>query len=196
VPEAAGMRVMVDQGALGRYLGENAAEQGPAQLGNVIVPVLDISPFVLGAAMDPAARPILVELAPSARLQVLTPANPAAGVAFSVTVPSGEHWFVRSIGYVYTSSGVAANRYQLIEASVGAVVLWRTGHPTPQNPGVAVHWTAQLGVGQWRTNLDGGWPLGSTFVPSGYQLLAYAREIQAGDQISNVRIVYERHAAL
>ena len=190
------MRVMVDSGALGRYVGENAPQPGPARLADIVVPVLDISPFVMGANMDAAPRPILVELAPSAALQTLSPANPAAGAPFTVTVPTGEHWFVRSISWVYTSSGVAANRYQLVEASLGGVVLWRTGHPTAQNPGVAVNWTAQLGVGQWRTNLDGGFPLGSTFVPQGWQLLAYSREIQGGDAITNVRIIYERHTAL
>lgn len=119
--------------------------------------------------------------------------NPAAGAAFTVQVPSTDTWLLRAAFFRYVSSAVAATRYMLVEVTEpGGAVHWRTLHPSGQAASVTVDYSAIIGVGQNFSNLDRVFPLPSVYVPPLHTIRIYSREIQAGDQISLVRLQFER----
>lgn len=89
------LRVRLNTGALSRAVGESEQNIGPAALDEIIVPFLDIGPYLV-TSPDPTAPIEGIQIAPLGRLRELT-VDPAAGAEIIFVPPANRAWKVLSI---------------------------------------------------------------------------------------------------
>lgn len=89
------LRVRLNVGALSRAVGESEQASGPAALDELVIPFLDIGPYLV-ASPDPAAPIEGIQIAPLGRLRELT-VDPAAGAHIIFVPPANRAWKVLSI---------------------------------------------------------------------------------------------------
>lgn len=106
------MIVQIDAGALARILGHKMAPVAPGELGDLVLPVLDITPFLLAGEAPAGAGESGDAFTPvgSGRIRSIAVANPGAGVEIVINVPIGVAWEVIALRASFVASAVAATR--------------------------------------------------------------------------------------
>lgn len=146
---------------------------------------------LLGAIVN-----VPISESPEEAEEVLVLPNPALGGIATVQVAGGEAIRLLAAHFRYVASGIAANRFMLIDAVLTGsttAFIWRTLHSTAHTAGITADYSAAVGTGIASSNLDRVFPLPyEAIIPPGYTLSIYAREIDGGDQISRVRLLIKR----
>lgn len=128
--------------------------------------------------------------------ELITPASPAAGVAFIRLVPGITWEQALTVEATFTTSAAAASRIPFVAYANGdSVEYYRSpiGAGVPASSVVTVTWSPEFD-----TNAVGGAsfdsaPLRDEKLPSGYHLVIGMGAIDVADQISSVRIYARRH---
>ena len=156
---------------------------GDATLGQVFLQGYPDNFSTLGYPQQPPAA----ALDGRGAMQFQNPANPGAGAEFSITVPAGIHWILRSFSILFTASVAVASRIPTLIYDDGA------GHIAAQ--AVAFQSIAASGVVQltWAPGLvsvgiataqQTGFPSELRMAP-GTRLRTLTSAIQAADQYSS-----------
>lgn len=121
--------------------------------------------------------------------------TPAAGASFSLTIDPRWRWRLLSCVFTLTADANAANRYVTIEyqeddgvsfAADGAGVVL-TANSTQRYVGQFYR-----GVAEWAANTDVFFPLTPLYLDGGTLLKINVAAIQATDQLSAIRFVFDR----
>lgn len=120
--------------------------------------------------------------------RVYTLSNPAAGAEWSVTVPSGETWYVQYVHEAFLASATVATRFPLLAGLTGGAVVL-VGTPAA---GFAAGTSANIGYGPGLTTTSGNNDI-SVSIPvvaltPGSTLGSVTRGLQSGDQYSSIAI--------
>jgi hypothetical protein len=132
-----------------------------------------------------------------------TPANPAAGADFSLTVPTNSLWEIVHIGFHITTSATAANRFlacQVLDAGSNELFLFfASGSSLGASGGSDTRF--EVGIPQLAGNI-GITSFNSSAMPpklmvtDGFKIGSHIYNIQAGDQISGIRIIVRAYKSL
>lgn len=132
-------------------------------------------------------------------LERTAPANPAAGAGFTYSVAGGFYARVLAIACQLVTDGTAANRW--IEARVTDAdgTVWErfgAGVLIPASTTVQLAWSDERGESEWASaGADATpiyMPLPARFLQPTEQLRVAIGNVQAGDQLSSVRLSVER----
>lgn len=126
--------------------------------------------------------------------EVVTVADPSAGADFSYTLPDGYNYEVRSIAYQLVTSAAAANRNPGVKVTDGSDVelgrSFTTGATTATKTSQQNADIGFVGGGNSITDVAHIYsvPFGASRLPAGWKIKSVVNNIQAADQISNVRL--------
>lgn len=126
-------------------------------------------------------------------LTLTTGANPAAGVEWSQTVPTGESWQINAIRYTLTTSAVVANRLTSITFDNGSTVFARIPSTQTEPASTVNTYTASVDIAS--SGLLGTEVLISLpriILPSGYRISSLTTAIDVGDDYSAPVFYYSR----
>lgn len=121
--------------------------------------------------------------------------TPAAGAGFSLTIDPRWRWRLLSAVFTLTADANAANRYVTIEYqeddgvpfAVDAAAVVVTANSTQRFVGQFYR-----GVAEWAANADVLFPLTPLYLDGGTLLKISVAAIQATDQLSAIRFVFDR----
>jgi hypothetical protein len=127
--------------------------------------------------------------------QVEAFSNPAAGVAFSTAVPTGKTWQILGGSYQLVCSATVASRNVGAVFEIDGIPIWSTGTSTgitaSQTRRVvfypATRYMAGIFYSEWVPIAVGP----QCPLPAGTDLTFPIVSIQAGDQVSEVRLLVE-----
>lgn len=130
-------------------------------------------------------------------LDVITPADPAAGANITVTTGPQLYLVVRSVLVTLTTDATAANRFLSVDYKLGsrytvvrnAATVLVTASTTAQ----VFQLDGQHAVSEWNTSTMVFAPLLPLALPSGWIVALTVDSIQATDQLSSCKIVVERY---
>ena len=127
--------------------------------------------------------------------ETLTVANPGAGVLLSVPVPVAEQWWVYSVSFLFTASGVAANRLLRLEVdSAGVLVNSSTKSTANHTAGLAIRYFFQVGMADFATFSDARYfrQLPPLMLPPSVTITIQVDNLDPGDAFTNARVVLHR----
>jgi hypothetical protein len=121
--------------------------------------------------------------------------NPAAGAAFTTTVPVGKAWEILGGSFVFTASGTVTTRQVGLLVEIGGIPVWSSGNSgsisASQTRTVVLypqgHYMAGVFFTEWVP--VGCGPAGP--LPAGTTITLPISSIQAGDQVSDVRLLVD-----
>lgn len=121
--------------------------------------------------------------------------QPAAGAAFTLTVPGGEVWRVIAAQATLVTSAVVANRtprFAVLDNDSNEVFRSITASSVSAGNTNTTQWAT--GFGNAISGAQGGQtaPLPDLFLDAGTQIQLTAGALDAGDQIQNVSLIIER----
>jgi hypothetical protein len=130
-------------------------------------------------------------------LDVITPADPAAGANITVSLGATRYIVVRSVLVTLTTDANVANRFVSVDYGIGsrytvvrnAATVFVTASTTAQ----VFQFDNQHHVSEWNTGTMIFAPLLPLPLPSGFPVTVTVDSIQATDQLSSCRIVVERY---
>ena len=132
----------------GQLFASVALHQGPSATAGIDVAQL-IQDYVdsFTAAFWPGGRAISSIEGPGA-IGTNTPSNPAAGTDFSITVSAAQHWRLRALSALFTTSATVANRRpRLTFQDVASNFLFRAAPSIVQTASLAWRYSWGLGFG-------------------------------------------------
>jgi hypothetical protein len=127
--------------------------------------------------------------------EIITPSNPAVATGFTYTV-GGNYWErVASLSFVLTSDNNAANRAVLLRVKDGSGATL-IGIPTAAVQVASKVYTysywGQQTPGTDAVGLVNAQPAPSIFLQPGFSIVVSIGAVQAGDQVSAIRLYMER----
>lgn len=130
-------------------------------------------------------------------LDVITPADPAAGANITVTLGSQIALVVRAVLVTLTTDANAANRFLSVDYGLGArytvirnaATVFVTASTTAQ----VFQFDTQHAVSEWNTGTMVFSPLLPLPLPAGWALTLTLDSKQVTDQLSSCKIVVERY---
>jgi hypothetical protein len=137
------------------------------------------------------------------QVEIITVANPAAGADFSHTIPDGYTYDVREIAFQLVCSGTVINRnpgHAITNASDQVLFYcFTTGSSTAGVTSQCCTAESFVGGGNSMTTVCHIWSLltgsaeaGNTRLLPGWKIKSLINNLQAGDQISNIRLTVIR----
>lgn len=132
-------------------------------------------------------------------LERVAPAQPAAGAGFTYSVAGGFYARVLAVLCQLTTDATAANRWVEARVTDADGTVWErfgAGVLIPASTTVQLAWSDERGESEWATaGADASpiyMPLPARFLQPTEQLRVAVGNVQAGDQLSAVRISVER----
>lgn len=102
-------------------IGSNTFGQSPRELGGVVAPTIELIDLYLAPKLEVAFNPGVAAIA----------AGQNTGAAYTITVPTGETWFVRAIScFLSTAVGEAVTAQPWIQLPTSAGGTMSIGNPT------------------------------------------------------------------
>jgi hypothetical protein len=130
--------------------------------------------------------------------QVVALPNPAAGAELTYSFPGSEYTRVRAVTFKLVTSATVATRTVYLDFVDGSgVVIARMSSGFTQTASLTTVYTFGLGLVQYGANAAAniGSPLADLILCRGQKLQTTITNIQAGDAISNARLVVDQYAA-
>jgi len=124
------------------------------------------------------------------------PVAPAAGATYTYTLTRYDRARLVFAAVTLTTDSNVANRYLTIEyldgagvaiTADGAAVTVSASTTNQRFVGVL-----RRGVSEWATNTDIFFPLGGVWIEAGQRVKVNVANIQATDQLSNIRLTFDR----
>jgi len=123
----------------------------------------------------------------------LVGANPAAGANFTYTIPTAENWLINSVCFQLLTNATVATRRPQFTAGLGATFSLFTTETTGQTASQTLQWAFMLGhLETATTDARVGKNLPYVLLTAGLTLYIQITAMQAGDQLSNIIIMYEK----
>lgn len=121
--------------------------------------------------------------------------TPAAGSGFTLANPGRYAWCLVALTFRFVASGAVANRFVRVDYDDGQSVPF-VRHPFSQavtaNTTAVLSFQAWRGSSDWSANNDAALPLTPHFFNPGERLQISVGNIDAGDQIDRVRMLFYR----
>lgn len=189
------MIVQLDAGTLARILGHKGTPVAPGELGETVLPILDIAPYLLaGEAPAGGTGGDAFTLVGAGRIRSVVIPNPAAGADYTITVPEGVAWEPITFLARFIAAAVAATRIPrlVLQDNLLAEVM--------RLPAVWSALSGQTIISTWGAGVNsrqstGGllefgtdWPNRMIAGP-GWRFVTTTAALQAGDQWSDGRLV-------
>jgi hypothetical protein len=122
----------------------------------------------------------------------IAPTSPAAGNNFSLAVNANARWQILYVGFVLVTDATVAGRIASVHGFDGTDIIYETHPSVPQAASLAFSYHFNVGSGGAHTGGAGSLivaPLNSQlFLRQGDSIFVLVHNIQAADQISDVRI--------
>jgi len=129
-------------------------------------------------------------------IDYLSPSQPAAGSGVIQKLDPTWIWRPLSIRFSVTTDANVANRFPSVDYTDPDGNVWVRNAAglvlTASTTGQGFDFNAQRTVAEWATGTDILAPLTDLFIPGGWQIRINLSSIQAGDQISAVRLYVEK----
>lgn len=125
----------------------------------------------------------------------LTATSPAAGVSFSVKLPSLYRWRYVSCVFTLTTDANVANRYVTLEYQGGdtkALLVDAAAVTVSANSTQRFCGSVSRTVAEWATNTDVFFPMTPAFLDGGGVLTINVANIQAADTLTFIRFIFDR----
>lgn len=126
----------------------------------------------------------------------LNPSNPAAGSGLVQKLDTTWLWRPLSIRFALATDANAANRFPTVDYTDPDGNVWVRNAAglvlTANTPAQTFDFNAQRTVAEWAANTDVLAPLSDFFIPGGWQIRINVANVQAGDQISAIRLYVEK----
>jgi hypothetical protein len=133
----------------------------------------------------------------SGYLDVLTPADPAAGANLTVAIPNQRLVVVRSLTVTLTTDATVANRLVSVDYLLGtratATRNMATVLITASTTAQVFQFDNQHTVSEWNTGTPIIVPLQSIPLPNGWTVQVTVDNKQAGDQLASCLVVVDRY---
>jgi hypothetical protein len=133
----------------------------------------------------------------SGYLDVLTPADPAAGANLTVTIPNQRLVVVRSLTVTLTTDANVANRLVSVDYLLGTRATAKrnlaTVLITASTTAQVFHFDNQHTVSEWNTGTPILVPLQPIPLPNGWTVQVTVDSKQAGDQLASCLVVVDRY---
>jgi hypothetical protein len=130
-------------------------------------------------------------------LDVITPADPAAGVNITVSIPNQRFAVVRSVLVTLATDANAANRFLSVDYLLGtrltALRNAATLLVTANTSATVFQFDNQHAVSEWNTGTMVFVPLLPLPLPNGWTVQVTVDSIQVGDQLSSCKVVVDRY---
>jgi hypothetical protein len=130
-------------------------------------------------------------------LDVVTPADPAAGANLTVTIPNQRFVVVRSLTVTLTTDANAANRLLSVDYLLGSRLTAKrnlaTVLVTASTTNQVYHFDNQHSVSEWNTGTPIFAPLQPLPLPNGWTVRVTVDSIQATDQLASCVVVVDRY---
>lgn len=127
--------------------------------------------------------------------EVVYGTQPAAGGGFSLTNPGRIGWLLLGVTFRLVTDANAANRFVRVEADDGSGTIYsRNGFAQAVTAGTTAFFTFQgsRGSSDWNANNEAYLPLQPLLFAPGHKLLISIAGVQAGDQLSQIALMFER----
>jgi len=126
-------------------------------------------------------------------IRSITGTNPAAGVDWAETVPTGVRWRLLALTATLATDATAANRQARFGFTDGAANLYRSDAPNNQTASTSVVYNAGHGTARIAMVSDQpGWGLPTEmFLLAGYTIFSATGSIQAGDNWGAPQLLVE-----
>jgi len=127
----------------------------------------------------------------------VTVANPAPAAEWSYTLPDGFEYLLTMMYCELTTSAVVANRgFGLVYRDAGAIPITHVRHNNNMTAGAL--WRISFGLGLVSSAAVVQFfmfPIPKGIIPGGYTIGTSTNLISAGDQYSNIRLMFMRSVA-
>jgi hypothetical protein len=130
-------------------------------------------------------------------LDVITPADPAAGANLTVTIPNQRFVVVRSLRVTLATDATAANRFLSVDYLLGSrLTMMRNAAAlfiAASTSATVFQFDNQHTVSDWNTGTMVFAPLKPLPLPNGITVQVTVDSIQATDQLSSCIVVVDRY---
>jgi hypothetical protein len=136
--------------------------------------------------------PIVSSVEGEPYLRAITGTTPAAGAILSESVPAGARWEVLTWSFLLVTNATAANRKPYFQPGVGAVTYGVIMNFSTVPASTSSFFTFQATMASTSDPVEGLYQAGwgnRILLPAGSSLITSARQLQVGDQFSNLTYI-------